>query len=320
MNLGFAGRYQLIKHKTDAAGEIIPGSAEVILPWFHNLITNQGLNYLGSSTQDNLTYCQIGTSNTTPANTDVALGALEGYAGILSGSPVAGVGPGGLYVYRRVTYRFAAGAVDGVNLAEVGVSAATSGGIFSHALLTDSNGDPTTITLDAAEVLDVVFEIRCYFPQSDSTVAATIDGVSTTVTLRFNTNTAQLTSWAHTLGAGFTTTAPNGAAWNPVTAYETQPDASTGWSTDDYPLASSKRTYVANSYQAVFDVTVPLAVANFPTGLGSLSVGATNWNPNDARTWVAMPAMSFGFNPKLNKTSSRTAAIAVGVSWGRYTP
>lgn len=73
--VGLAGRYQLVVGKLDADGNDVPGSRHVAVPWFGNLITNGGLDQLGSEAPytDMLAYCRIGTGNTAPSNTDTGL-------------------------------------------------------------------------------------------------------------------------------------------------------------------------------------------------------------------------------------------------------
>lgn len=144
--LGFAGKYQLEVAKVDAIGLEIPGSRRVALPWFDNLITNAGLDLLGSTSGDNLTYCRLGAGNTVPSNADTSLAAQVGSSSTAGPGRAAGVSVGGDYVFRRRSVRFDAGSVSGVNLAEVGMGATISGPIFSRALLKDSGGAPTTIT------------------------------------------------------------------------------------------------------------------------------------------------------------------------------
>lgn len=199
INFGLAGLYQLEKLKVDADGNDLPGTRQVLLPWFANLITDIGMNLLGSanSAQDNLAYCRIGVGNANPAYTDTALVSQTGYTNTVGSGGASGLSVDGTYIYRRVSNRFAAGTISGVNLAEVGMSyAGTGNNLFSRSLLKDISGNPTTITLLPDEVLDVIYELRQYLPPQDIVVNTIIDGAPATVTIRRATQTQQVNNWA----------------------------------------------------------------------------------------------------------------------------
>ena len=53
---------------------------------------------------------------------------------------------------------------------------AASGSLFSRALILDSEGDPTTITVAADEILDVTYEFRFYPRLTDVTGSVTLTG------------------------------------------------------------------------------------------------------------------------------------------------
>lgn len=313
----FAGKYQLVKHRVDSDGNIIDGSTSVVLPWFDNLITNGGLDLLGGNGADVLTFCRIGTGNASPANTDTGLVTQTNSTNTAPTSDVIGADAGGSYVYRRVTRRFAAGTISGVNLAEVAMAPGGSGQVFSRALLKDTGGTPTTIVLSPDEVLDVVYELRCYISLSDVVSTATVDGVSTTVTIRKH-GTLAGSGWqgfAALLGSPFWTTFSANNR-NTLYALETQPSQATesGYlGNGDTKLLSFTRSYTNGSGLVKLTITAGLTIANFASGLGAVVMsGADLGNARGNGLW------SWGFNPKLNKTASRTATIEIGLSFGRY--
>src|SRR5690606_8917143 len=100
---------------------------------------------------------RIASSNTVPSNT----------AGTTSAAPY--------YTWMRKTFRFAAGVATG-NLSEVGISWLTTGALFSRALILDSGGLPTTITVLADEVVDVTYEFRIMAKTDDETGSVTFTG------------------------------------------------------------------------------------------------------------------------------------------------
>src|SRR5699024_7964983 len=65
---GVYGRYRLTVRRDE---EVIEQT-----PWFDNLIVDNGLDLLGTTTFDNcVPYAYVGTDSTAPANTDTSLGA-----------------------------------------------------------------------------------------------------------------------------------------------------------------------------------------------------------------------------------------------------
>lgn len=320
---GLQGRYKFIKHKVDAEGNVIPGTAKVLLNWFDNLITDVGLDFLGQNVNDNLAYCRLGTGNTAPAFTDVNLVAQVGSSNTAGIGEATGMAVDQTYIYRRVSRRFAAGSVAGLNLAEVGMSqAATGNNIFSRALLRDTGGTPTTITLAADEVLDVVYELRMYINPAEQTVGATIDGVATTVTMR----THAYTSWASValanIGRGFPVRWYSGNGT--VGAAENQLAQTNfgGYNTYSSTLPTIP-AYVAGSHVLHFKFDFGLTLANYASGIGAVGVryGTEPASPQMVYGYEGwMGNYSWGFSPKLNKTASRTATVTVGLTWGRYTP
>lgn len=323
--LGFAGRYQLTKHKADAEGNPIPGTEEVVLPWFDNLITNAGLDMLGvgagESMADNLRYCQLGTSSTPPSFTDTGMGNRVGSAHRTS--EVRGVSTDSTYLYRRVTYRFPAGSASGVNLSEVGVSPASSGSVFSRSLLKDTGGVATAITLSADEILDVVYELRVHPSTSTVSGTFTIDGVSTTVTAEPRNFPAD-PAWSGSvegevsvgLGSiGKTAVFPGipNDSFFPRYVYESN-SAPSG----TYSAISGRGStpYVPGSYQRLFHFKLGLGDGNFSSGIGYLTIAPTADNFNSS----GLGYYTYRFTPKIQKNNTKTGEIVVGVSWGRYTP
>lgn len=323
---GFEGLYQFEKFRVDADGNELPGTREIISPWQGNLITDAGLNSLGSqaSNYDNLLFCRIGTGNTAPANGDTALVAQVG------ATSTDGTGGGydynstGKYVWRRVAKRFAAGSVSGVNLAEVGMGNSSSSALFSRSLIKDTGGSPTTLTLAADEVLDVLYELRCYLPANDTEVPATIDGSANTVTIRYSEKLIQLQNWAARIGFPFKIASSGSESgyseYVMCSAVETFPSAATGWMSDGTGARATVTggTYTADTFSISFTLSWGLTSSNFATGIGAVLVGTADGATGRER--CAYGPWAYGFSTKLNKTSARTATVTIGLTWGRYTP
>lgn len=324
-HLGFAGRFvSFTKYKADDNGEPIMATAERVAGDIENLITIGGLNLLGSTAGDNLAYCRIGDGVTPPADGDLALASHVGATAMSGDGGAVGVSGDGTYIYRRVSRRFLAGTVAGLNLAEVGMARTGTGGqIFSRALIKDGGGVATTITLAADEILDVLYELRMYLPAQDITVAATIDGVPSTVTMRHSKHTTQLSNWASALGLRIVNASAT-AGWNYSTGVENLPPA-TGWgsmptssSGDPSWVDGTLAPYVADSFTTKYTYVAAITKCNYATGIGALVLGAGAGGASAAA--CAFGPWAWGFSPKLNKNPARTATITVSVTWGRHTP
>lgn len=180
---GVEGEYTIKKYKagTDQlVQEIGP---------FRNLITDFGLNLVGTSTWGLSVF--VGSGTTPPSVSDTTMGAWKGTAGAGSWYPaVLRGGPPDYWVQGTNTTRFPAGSATG-NLTEVGVgvgSTLTDHRVFSRALILDTSGNPVTLTVLPDEYLDVTYSLR-YYPYlgPDVVTEINISGVTyTTVTRAYS--------------------------------------------------------------------------------------------------------------------------------------
>lgn len=330
-HFGMSGHFQLTKRRVlswnDDGTPNTLSEPTLQTPWFDNLITDAGLNQLGDTSSgyvSSLAYCRIGTGNTAPSNSNVNLVAQVGATNSAGLGAGVGVSVDGTYIYNRVSRRFSAGTINGVNLAEVAMARAYTGNVFSRALITDALNNPITIALDSDEILDVVYELRAYLPVQDQTFDVTIDGVATTVTQRYSTKTEQLTAFAGWLGQPFMMQSDmqnwslNGEAYETQTLVAAGAGMESSYSGTNKAASIAYSTYVSGSYTRTATLTYNITNANFTTGIGSLYVGS-EYN-GDGREQCAWPAVGYSFSTKLNKTSTRKAVVAVSITWGRYVP
>ena len=162
-----------------------------------NLITNSGLDYFhgmaygapgGAPVYPG--YIFVGASNSTPVYTDTQMGSLVASAKTPNNQPFGSNPSAPLYqTVGSATARFSAGIAAG-NLSEVGFGwqwgndPATWHRVFSRALILDSIGNPTTITILPDEILDVTYHRTFYPDLSDHTGTITINGISYNYTQR----------------------------------------------------------------------------------------------------------------------------------------
>ncbi len=167
------GFYKLEAVKKSKSGK---ETKRLLADWFPNLITTAGLNYMGTnrsyafntSTRGGwLTYCIVGSGNTTPAFTDSVLANKLAATSSMTAMTLTVESTSPYYRKMVLKYRFAEGVAAG-NLAEVGIGWSSTA-CFSRALILDGGGNPTTITILSDEYLDVTYEYRIYPKETDDT-------------------------------------------------------------------------------------------------------------------------------------------------------
>lgn len=161
---------------------------------FDNLVLNQGLDILcggqiPGDTSPNyvMQYVDVGTGTNTPAITDTTLQSPLGNVQIASsyGGATYVAGPP---AYDTVTnvYTYPLGALVG-NISEIGAGGSSTSynppiprpfHLFSRALIVDSGGNPTVISLTSADQLVVTYEVRRYLDLTPSTGSVTISSVN----------------------------------------------------------------------------------------------------------------------------------------------
>lgn len=314
---GYAGWFKIEALRVDADGVEIPGSRRVAADWFPNLITNAGLDFLGTTGSTYVQgFCRVGSGNTAPANTNTALVAQVAVSNTQQASSHGVNRTGTFYAWRRSTIRFVAGSMGAspVNLAEVGVSPAGTGSLFSRALILDGGGVPTTIAVQPDEVLDVTYELRLYPVLADATGTVTIASVVYNWTARPLTNAAYDDIWARSigLGIGFNQNAGNFGVYGPmalpaIPAQGGQPSGGINCG------AMIPQAYVAGQYARSFLIDMGLNNANVAGGIGGF-FASNSFAENSGGVWV------WGLSPKLPKDSNYVSTFTVRQSWGRYTP
>jgi hypothetical protein len=276
------------------------GGERVLADWFPNLITNGGLDQIGT-TATWLTGCSVGSGNTAPSDTDTHLVTLVASSTDIIGTISSVLATSPYYGSRINTYFFAAGVAAGT-LAEVGVGLSPSA-LFSRALILDGNGNPTTVVVGVGEALTVFYEFRNYPPLTDTTGSVTISGVSYNYTVR-----------AANCGAGNWAPSELGDVDGPlaVTAYQAGIAALTSApsGTSAPEDSGADVAYTPASLHIDRNSVFGGATANFSGGIGSLlyACGQTNG---------AMGEFQVGFNVALPKTNSSSLALTVRKSWAR---
>lgn len=311
--LGLSGQYRLVA-STDPEGKEVTKDTG----WFDNLITNAGLNRIGqvSATvayqtwhfrDDILRAFRVGSGTTPPQFTDVALDAEIAAVSLASSSNAGWISSQGAnytdgYMHLTVTRQFGQGAAAG-NLSEIGLGDVNN--LFSRALILDSFGDPTTITILANEFLTVYYTLRVNIPQADQVISAhpvMLDGVSTPhdITIRPNNANSYTQASQPEQSWKFFTVASGlgcGLASNGGLVAATSDRGGTSCS------SFSTQGYVADSYERWTDFYWDLNRANFDMSTFTINIG--------------LGSFQFNIVPALQKNSTKVLNATFGYSWAR---
>ena len=268
-----------------------------------NLILDVGLNALGTTSV--VSACKVGTGVTPVAVSQTDLATPLAITSTLQSSSTGRNSTAPYYTWGRRTFRFGQGTAAG-NLTEVGVTYGGGSSLFSRALIVDSGGNPTTLTILADEWLDVTYELRIYQDLVDKTFNITLLGVDHVVTVRpanVTTNPSDSSyffdhfiSWyyyysqcSHYNGTiGTITGSPSGVG------------SSAG--------GTSYGAYSQNSLQRSIIYGVGLNDANLAGGIQSTIINT------DKCSWQV------GYVPAIAKDSFKTLTMNYTLSWGRYDP
>lgn len=129
--------------------------------WSDNLFLDAGLDMMGGLENAGMSHLWVGTGNSEPKPGNTTLQApLASTNSFSNETGGASTSTAPFYYYARRTYTYAPGAVVG-NLSETGLGN-QAGKLCSHALIKDSAGEATTITILADEILSCIVETRVY--------------------------------------------------------------------------------------------------------------------------------------------------------------
>lgn len=298
---GLSGRYKLVATKKD------DGSQRVLADWFENVITDVGLNRIGTGAPG--IFCLVGSGSTPATASDTQLVSLIGFTNnlydILEGAQASAP----YFGWSRITWRFNPGGADG-NVSEVGVgwydSDTSSHKTFSRALVLDALGDPTTITVLPDEYLDVTYELRMYPPLVDVTGTTDIEGVSRSFVIR--AAAVNTTKWSprHLLQNGVE------QPYRPNNINPTQGPLGTILEEASGSGANSSsanfEAYSNNSNRRVVLNTFGLNDGNVSGGIGALNLESV------------VGQYQISVSPVLDKTDVKTLTIRLALNWARYTP
>lgn len=285
------------------------GNTRDATDWFDNIVLDQGLNRMGTGAW--FQYCHVGSSNVAPTTTQTSLQGFVASTSTTNGGFVdsySGTSP--YYRSTRRTFRFAAGTLNNVNLSEVGFGwDSTASSLFNRALIKDSNGNPTTITVLNTDVLDVICECRVYMYEGSDVVNNVNLGLSThTFTSRSVDVNTNATVGQSAVGISQSTLYKNAsfAAVTSTSISGTQLTATASTSGN----SQSNATYANNSLKRVTSISIGLNNGNDAAGISGITLYHNSF-PQHFQILISPPIM---------KTSTRTLSLNFEISWDRYVP
>lgn len=309
IHIGVAGYFKIEAIKVDGEGNEI--SRRVAADWFPNLILNQGLDRMADN-NDFMSSVQVGSGSTAPADTDTQLQSHIAGVGSITSNTYGAQSSAPYYGWRRNTWRFTAGTATG-NLSEIGVGwSATGATLFSRSLIKDEEGNPTTITVLADEILDVTYELRNYPFLTDLPGSFDIGATTYTTSMRAANVTSEYGIF--TGGWGVNTRGPmsQNPAYLPCVLYAGATmgaitDMPTGATSTLSGLWDSQSTYVPGTYTRT-------ATCKWPVSSAITNVSHISFALGGCTTQMSLSPAT------LSKTTAQELKITVTLTWGRYTP
>lgn len=301
MNFNFetqvAAKFKLAAHKGDG----VPTSESA---FFHNLVLDAGLVQMGVGSFINR--CCVGTGNSTPQVSQIGLDSFLASTTTLQGWWISFNTTTKPYSYTiNLVYRFGEGVAAG-NLSEIGLGWANTA-LWNRALIKDSNGNPTTLTILSDEYLDVTAAITFYFPEQ----TGSFDLLDKTGAVR---STHTYTSMPYFWTGGNYGLSLGAAGLYGIEVSSSSQSSPTGYisGTSLSLVSSSRPTATSYSYIGTLDLSAVLNIASIK--LITFGFGFTrDYTPSFA------PTMALNITPSIPKLNTQRMQFTGTFSWGRYT-
>lgn len=276
--------------------------SDIIAKDHPNMILNSGLNALGTSSVCNS--CVVGTGSTPVSASQTALVSQIASTSTIQAQSTGRSTQAPYYIWGRRTFRFGQGTAAG-NLTEVGTSG-DSGGLFSRALILNSAGEPTTLTILTDEWLDVTYELRIYQNLEDFTTTIDLLGTTHTVIVRPANITSTITNdvgyfFSHFLYNYQYNSYNNHRHFNGAIGVITgEPSGSASG------VSSSFTNYVSGSYSRGLVLNSGLNDHNLSGGIKATHINTYKGN------WQV------GYTPAIPKDSFKTLSLTFMFTWARH--
>ena len=318
-NMGIAGEFRCVVKRAD-------GSTKIDTGYQKNLILNQGLDFFGGGNGYNMmNYCVIGSGNSQPNYTQNKLDAtIIGVTGTSWSykNDYNAATDGDLYKVNRVN-KYSFSGLNNINVSELGLAStysnATTYFLCTRALIKDSQGNPTTITVLNGEVLEIYYKLWMVSDVTDITGSLNVlDGIGGITAYNYKQRLASVgwnNSFASSIGSTIDILSSdynNGKSslflyTDDLQNHLGQPSSANSLSSSN--ITTQKSSYVSGSYKIRLTINIPISSGNgalrrilFATSMGTFQIRFGRVS-DDA---------------PITKTNTQTLTVPVEVSWGRY--
>lgn len=314
-HVGMAGEFRFVVTRAD-------GTIKEDTGFQRNLILNQGLDFFGGGNgADMLAFCVIGVGNSEPTATQTALSSYTAVAPLIASAITMKYNytddGSGLYKCNRVgKYSFTT--LSNVNISEVGLASVSSGSTYylcTRALLKDSLGSATSITILAGEILDVYYKLWKVVSIADvSYVVNMTDGKGGSVPYNTRVRLANVGDirWGDGIGKALIVDKFNIAMSTAESTAITSMPATSSYS----PSTSTVAAYVNGTYKRV--VTYNFGVNDSNAAIRNLVSFMSNDIYANKLTYFQIRYGSVTGDNAILKTNLQKMELPLEYSWGRY--
>lgn len=316
-NMGMAGEFRCVVKRAD-------GSTKIDTGYQKNLILNQGLDFFGGNNgSDMMAYCVIGSGNSQPVYTQNKLDtAITGVSGATFSTKYDydAAQDGNLYKTNKVC-KYSFTGLNNVNVSELGLASiysnTTTYFLCTRALIKDSQGNPTTITVLSGEVLEIYYKLWAVYDVTDKTGQINVlDGSGASIAFNYVLRLAYVGVKNYYIGDNYSSFGLGafyrGSSSNSdlilfnddIGTIQNKPSGSDIGRGD-----FTKSVYVIGSYK--LQITVPLNINTGNGNIRSISLGTS-------QGFYQMRLGKLADDSPLTKTATQTLTIPFEISWGRY--
>ena len=310
-NMGMAGEFRCVVKRAD-------GSTKIDTGYQKNLILNQGLDFFGGGKgPDMMAYCVIGSGNSSPIYTQNKLDtAIKGVGGadFSAKYDYNAATDGNLYKTNRVV-KYSFNELNNVNISELGLASVYNSisdyFLCTRALIKDSSGNPTTITVLSGEILEIYYKLWAVFDTTDKIGQINLlDGVGGSVAYNYKCRIANVGDGLYAVIARYINFVVNN---NSAYLYYNNEDIAT---INSNPSGSSAtvssytaKPYNAGDYKKTYNLTYGIDRANGKVRTLLPYMTGMMWQIRFG---------SVADDSPINKTNTQTLSIPIEFSWGRY--
>lgn len=306
-NMGVAGEFRCVVKRAD-------GSVKTDTGYQKNLILNQGLDFFGGGNGSGMmSYCVIGSGNSQPVYTqnklDTAINGVSG-ADFSTKYDYDAARDGNLYKTNKVLqYSFTG--LNNVNVSELGLAStysnATTYFLCTRALIKDSQGNPTTITVLSGEILQVYYKLWAVYDVTDKTGQINLlDGIGGSVAYNWKLRPSEVGKTVYTY-IGRKLEKPSNATSSFNTGDLVAITSIPSGSGSGYSFVL--KPYTSGDYKQVLNLALTIDQENKSIRTIGLATTMGLWQIRFG---------SVADDSPITKTSTQSLTIPVEVSWGRY--